>query len=230
MMEQAFCRGFSARYAALFSLRPFRTGVQKMVIAGRLAAGLLVLVLAGCGGGAPLPTPASSTLPSEYRIGPSDSLQIMVWHNPDLSLTVPVRPDGRISVPLVQDVYALGKTPMELAAEVQQKLKQFVSDPQVTVIVEGFAGPFEQQVRVIGEAAKPQALPYRANMTLLDLVIEAGGLTKFAAGNRAVIVRTINGEQHTYNVHLDSLINDGEIKYNAPVEPGDILIIPQTYF
>ena len=201
-----------------------------MVIASRLAAGVLVLALAACGGTS-LPTPPASTaLPSEYRIGPSDSLQIVVWHNPDLSLVVPVRPDGRISVPLVQDVYALGKTPMELAAEVQQKLKQYVADPQVTIIVQNFVGPFAQQVRVIGEAAKPEAVPYRANMTLLDLVIQAGGLTKFAAGNRAVIVRTVNGEQHTYNVHLDSLINDGNIEYNAPVEPGDILIIPQTYF
>jgi polysaccharide export outer membrane protein len=153
-----------------------------------------------------------------------------VWRNPELSLTVPVRPDGRISIPLVQDVYALGKTPMELGSEVQEKLKQFITDPQVTIIVQTFLGPFPQQVRVIGEAEKPLAVPYRANMTLLDLMIQVGGLTKFAAGDRSVIIRTINGEEHSYPVHLGSLINDGKIEYNAPVEPGDILIIPQTYF
>jgi polysaccharide export outer membrane protein len=193
--------------------------------------GILLLALVGCGGGGP-PPPASTSaaLPAEYRIGPGDQLQIFVWHNPDLSLAVPVRPDGRISIPLVQDVYALGKTPMELSADVQEKLKQFVTDPQVTIIVESFVGPFPQQVRVIGEAEKPAAVPYRANMTLLDLMIQVGGLTRFAAGNRAVIIRTTNGEEHTYPIHLSSLINDGEIKYNAPVEPGDILIIPQTYF
>jgi len=201
-----------------------------MVTTGRLAAGVVLLALVGCAGGQSMPASIPATVPSEYRIGPGDQLQIFVWRNPDLSVTVPVRPDGRISIPLVQDVYVLGKTPMELGAEVKEKLKQFVTDPQVTIMVQNFVGPFSQQVRVIGEAAKPQAVPYRANMTLLDLMIQVGGLTKFAAGNRAVIVRTINGEEHTYSVHLGSLINDGDIKYNTPVEPGDVLIIPQTYF
>jgi polysaccharide export outer membrane protein len=130
----------------------------------------------------------------------------------------------------VQDIFVYGKTPTELSAEITDKLKEFVTNPQVTVIVESFVGPFAQQVRVIGEATKPSAVPYRANMTLLDLMVQVGGLTKFAAGNRAVLVRTVNGQQTTYPVYLSSLINDGEIKYNASVEPGDILIIPQTYF
>ena len=130
----------------------------------------------------------------------------------------------------MQDVVALDKTPVQLGAEIQQKLKKFVQDADVTVIVQSFVGPFTQQVRVIGEASKPAAVPYRANMTVLDVMIQVGGLTKFAAGNRAVIVRRVNNEEQTYPVYLNSLINDGEVKYNAPMEPGDILIIPQTYF
>jgi polysaccharide export outer membrane protein len=201
-----------------------------MITVARLVAAALMLVLGGCSGRELPPAADQTGSPSEYRIGPGDALQIFVWRNPELSLTVPVRPDGRISIPLVQDVDAFNKTPMELGAEIQQKLKRFVQDAEVTVIVQSFVGPFTQQVRVIGEASKPAAVPYRANMTVLDVMIQVGGLTKFAAGNRAVIVRRVTGEEHTYPVYLDSLINDGEVKYNAPMEPGDILIIPQTYF
>jgi polysaccharide export outer membrane protein len=201
-----------------------------MLNLARLVAAALILVLGGCSG-RDLPPAADQTgLPPEYRIGPGDSLQVFVWRNPELSVTIPVRPDGRISIPLVQDIVAYNKTPMELGAEIQQKLKQFVQDAEVTVIVQSFVGPFTQQVRVIGEASKPAAVPYRANMTVLDVIIQVGGLTKFAAGNRAVIVRRVNNEEQTYPVYLNSLINDGEVKYNAPMEPGDILIIPQTYF
>ena len=196
----------------------------------RLAAAAMVVVLGGCSS-RELPPPSDQTaLPAEYRIGPGDTLELFVWRNPELSVTVPVRPDGRISIPLVQDVVALNKTPMQLGAEIQQKLKQFVQDANVTVIVQSFVGPFAQQVRVIGEAEKPAAIPYRANMTALDVIIQVGGLTKFAAGNRAIIVRRVNGEERTYPVYLNSLINDGEVQYNAAMEPGDILIIPQTYF
>jgi polysaccharide export outer membrane protein len=157
-------------------------------------------------------------------------LDVFVWQNPKLSVVVPVRPDGKISVPLVNDIVAVGKTPTELGNEIQDHLKKYVKDPRVTVIVESFVGPFSQQVRVIGEAAVPQAVPYRANMTLLDVMISVGGLTKFAAGNRAVIVRRVKGELHSYPVKLDSLIRDGEITYNVRMQPGDILIIPQSYF
>jgi polysaccharide export outer membrane protein len=201
-----------------------------MITVARLVAAALILVLGGCSGRELPPAADQTGSPPEYRIGPGDALQIFVWRNPELSLTVPVRPDGRISIPLVQDVVAFDKTPMELGAEIQQKLKRFVQDAEVTVIVQSFVGPFTQQVRVIGEASKPAAVPYRANMTVLDVMIQVGGLTKFAAGNRAVIVRRVTGEEHTYPVYLDSLINAGDVKYNAPMEPGDILIIPQTYF
>ena len=201
-----------------------------MVTVARWAAAALILVLGGCSTRELPPTADQTGLPPEYRIGPGDSLEIFVWRNPELTITLPVRPDGRISIPLVQDVVALDKTPTQLGAEIQQKLKEFVQDAEVTVIVQSFVGPFTQQIRVIGEAEKPAAVPYRANMTVLDLMIQVGGLTKFAAGNRAVIVRHVNGGEQTYPVYLNSLINDGEVKYNAPMEPGDILIIPQTYF
>ena len=165
-----------------------------------------------------------------YLIGPGDNLDIFVWQNPQLSVKVPVRPDGKISIPLVQDVAAVGRTPAALAHEVTEKLKAYVKDPNVTVIVSSFVGPFSQQIRVIGEAAKPQALPYRSNMTILDVMIEVGGLTRFAAGDRSVVVRNIAGHQQTIRARLDSLINDGDVKDNIAMRPGDIVIIPQRYF
>lgn len=198
----------------------------------RAAAAALMLLVAACSG-QPTNIPestAANAAPADYRIGPGDQLQVFVWRNQELTVTVAVRPDGKISVPLIQDVSAIGKTPEQLAREIESKLKTYVNDPKVTVIVQSFVGPFSQQVRVIGEAAKPQAVPYRAHMTLLDVMIQVGGLTKYAAGNRAVIVRKTGNEEHTYPVYLDSLINSGEVKYNVPMQPGDILIIPQTYF
>jgi polysaccharide export outer membrane protein len=192
----------------------------------------VVLIVTGCGGAPPLPpAPPASSLPSaEYRIGPGDALNIFVWRNPELTLTVPVRPDGRLSIPLVEDVVAIGKTPTTLAREFEQLLSKYVKEPLVTVIVEGFVGPIPDQIRVIGEAAQPRSLPYRADMTLLDLMIAVGGLTKYAAGNDSVIIRTAQGEQNTYSVHLNSLIRDGEIENNVALRPGDILIIPQRLF
>jgi polysaccharide export outer membrane protein len=192
----------------------------------------VVLIVAGCGGAPPLPpAPPASSLPSaEYRIGPGDSLNIFVWRNPELTLTVPVRPDGRLSIPLVEDVVAIGKTPTSLAREFEQRLSKYVKEPLVTVIVENFVGPIPEQIRVIGEAAQPRALPYRADMTVLDVMIAVGGLTKYAAGNDSVIIRTAQGEQNTYSVHLNSLIRDGEIENNVALRPGDILIIPQRWF
>lgn len=205
-----------------------------MASIARLAAVILMFALAACAGQPPvIPTSSAAgpnAAPADYKIGPGDQLQVFVWRSPELTVSVPVRPDGKISIPLVQDVSAIGKTPMELAKEIEGRLKQFVNDPKVTVIVQSFVGPFSQQVRVIGEAAKPQAVPYRAHMSLLDVMIQVGGLTKFAAGNRAVIVRKVDGKEHSYPVYLSSLINDGEVQYNTPMQPGDILIIPQTYF
>lgn len=167
---------------------------------------------------------------SDYRIGPGDLLNVVVWHNAELSGPVPVRPDGRISIPLVGDVVAAGKTPMDLANELKDKLKPFVKDPLVTVTPTQFVGPIARQVRVIGEAAQPRAIPYSSNMTLLDVMIAAGGLTRYADGDRAEIVRNENGVQKTYHVHLDSLIRDGDVSQNVAIQPGDILIIPQRFF
>ncbi|HXC11877.1 MAG TPA: XrtA/PEP-CTERM system exopolysaccharide export protein [Stellaceae bacterium] len=197
------------------------------------AAGLTaVLVVAGCHNAPPLPpAPPASALPSnEYIIGPGDKLTIFVWRNPELSISVDVRPDGRLSIPLVEDVVAIGKTPTQLARELEQRLSKYIKEPVVTVIAQGFVGPFSEQVRVIGEAAEPRALPYRTDMTVLDAMIEVGGLTRYAAGNDSVIVRTANGKQFTYAVHLDSLIRDGDVSSNVSLQPGDILIIPERLF
>ena len=191
-----------------------------------------VLTQAGCGGAPELPpAPPAASLPSaEYRIGPGDNLNIFVWRNPELTVTVPVRPDGRVSIPLVEDVVAIGKTPTALAREYEKRLAKYIKEPLVTVIVEGFVGPIPDQVRIIGEAAQPRALPYRADMTVLDAMIAVGGLTRYAAGNDSVLIRTANGEQTTYSVHLSSLIRDGDVSSNVALQPGDILIIPQRLF
>jgi len=167
---------------------------------------------------------------SDYRIGPGDMLNVVVWKNPDVSGQIPVRPDGRISLPLVGDVTAAGKTPMALADELKDKLKPYIKDPLVTVTPTQFVGPVARQIRVIGEAAQPRAIPFTSNITVLDVMIDVGGLTKYADGDRAVIVRVENGKQQTYHVHLDSLIRDGDVSQNVSMQPGDILIIPQRFF
>src|SRR5437764_7621782 len=144
-----------------------------------------------------------------YLIGPGDSLYVFVWRNPELSLTVPVRPDGRFSMPLVEDVVAIGRTPTELAGDIKRRLATYIKDPAVTVMPVSFIGPFDEQVRVVGEAVTPRALPFRANMTVLDAMIQVGGLTKYAAGDRARLVRNTPGTQDTYSLRLDSLLNYG---------------------
>jgi polysaccharide biosynthesis/export protein len=203
----------------------------------RAIAALLVgtVVLTACGSDRSEYEEANAVLPvntpgPDYLIGPGDNLQIFVWRNPELTATVPVRPDGRISVPLVEDMPAVGKTPTMLARDVEQVLKQYVQEPIVNVIVTGFVGPFGQQIRVVGEAAKPQAISFRANMSVLDVMIDVGGLTRFAAGNRAVIVRKVDGKDEEQRVRLDDLIKDGDVSANVKMLPGDILIIPQSYF
>lgn len=198
----------------------------------RVTSLVAVLALAGCHGAPPLPpAPPASALPSaQYIIGAGDTLNIFVWRNPELSISVPVRPDGRMSLPLVEDVVATGKTPTTLARELEQRLSKYIKEPVVTVIATGFVGPFTEQVRVIGEAETPRAIPYRTEMTALDAMIAVGGLTRYAAGDNSVIVRTVAGRQYTYAVHLDSLIKDGDISSNVALQPGDILIIPQRLF
>ena len=165
-----------------------------------------------------------------YLVGPGDGLNIFVWRNPDLSRSVTVRPDGRVSIPLVEDLEVTGKTPTELARKIEKELSVYVKDPIVTVIVSGFLGPYSQQVRVIGEASQPRALPYRENMTLLDLMIAVGGLTEFASGNRSTITRIIDGRQEQIKVRIEDLIKDGDISANVDLLPGDILIIPESWF
>jgi polysaccharide export outer membrane protein len=205
----------------------------------RVLGAALLLTLAGCGTGmfgdhAPPPVVEKSTVkvPDEYIIGSGDQLSIFVYHNPDLSEGgVAVRPDGKISTPLIEDIVAAGKTPTQLAREIEQRLTKYIQDPNVTVIVRGFVGPADRQVRVIGEATDPIAIPYRDHMTLLDVMIATKGLTKYAAGNRAVIVRMDgDGKTQTIKVRLSDLIKDGDITQNIAMSPGDTLIIPQSWF
>jgi len=176
------------------------------------------------------PAPAQAATPDyRYVIGPLDSVNIVVWRNPELSMSVTVRPDGRISTPLIDDLPAIGRNPSDLARDVEKALAKYIRDPVVTVIVGGFNGPYSEQIRIIGEAAKPQALPYRQDMTILDLMIVVGGLTDFADGNRAVLIRgKENGKQYT--VRLKDLLKRGDISANVDVKPGDVLIIPQSWF
>ena len=166
----------------------------------------------------------------EYRIGPGDSVQIFVWDHPDLSLGVQVRPDGEISTPLVEDLQAAGKTPTELARDIERVLSEYVRSPVVTVIMQGFQGEVEQQVRVVGQAAQPQAIQYREGMTVLDVMIEVGGLAEFAAGNRAKLVRKIDGRSIDIRVRLNDLLNNGKLEENVRMLPGDVLIIPESVF
>jgi polysaccharide export outer membrane protein len=167
---------------------------------------------------------------SEYKIGPGDTLQIFVWNQPELTVTVPVRPDGMISTPLISGVPAAGKTPPQLAKDLEVALAEFVRNPTVSVMVTGFVGTYADQIRVVGQAAKPQALAYNANMTLLDVMIAVGGLAEFAAGNRAVIVRQEGAKQTRMPVRISDLIDDGDISANVPMRPGDVLIIPESRF
>jgi len=165
-----------------------------------------------------------------YLVGPGDSVNIVVWRNPELSMSVPVRPDGKITTPLVEDLPASGKTATQLARAIETELAKYIQSPVVTVIVTGFIGPYSQQVRVIGEAARPQALPYRENMTLLDVMIAVGGITDFAAGNKASILRTDGGKRQQYGVRLIDLVKGGDLSANVGMRPGDILVIPQSFF
>jgi polysaccharide biosynthesis/export protein len=167
----------------------------------------------------------------EYIIGPGDKLNIVVYENPQLSVSLPVRPDGRISMPLVPDVVAAGQTPTALGRTLEQRLAKYEKDTNVTVMVTDFFGPFDRQIRVIGEATQPEAITYREHMSLLDVMILTKGLTRFAAGNRSVIVRkTADGQAVRINVRLSDLINDGDLSQNIEMQPGDTLIIPQTWF
>jgi len=168
---------------------------------------------------------------AQYVIGAGDQLGISVYRAPELSVpSLPVRPDGRISMPLIPDIVAAGKTPTQLGKEIESRMKEYVKDPIVTVMVSNFIGPFSRQVRVIGAATEPMAIPYRDHMTVLDVMIVTKGLTKFAAGNRAIIVRQNGDRRDTIKVRLGDLLKDGDIEQNVEMLPGDTLIIPETWF
>jgi len=199
-----------------------------------LAVAALVVILIGLGGCASEPTttaaPVIEPVQTEYRIGPGDTLQIFVWNHPELSLTVPVRPDGLLSTPLVENVKAEGKTPSELSKDLEAAMGEYVRSPKVNVIVTSFQGSLEDRVRVVGAATQPQALPYRAGMTLIDVMVAVGGLSEFAAGNRAVIVRREGDQQVRISIRLNDLLNRGDISADRPVRPGDVIIIPESRF
>jgi len=195
-----------------------------------MLAAACTLALGGCatrGQQQPVETRVTDT---EYLIGPGDAVNIIVWRNPEVSMSVPVRPDGKITTPLVEDLPAAGKTSTALARDIEKALSKYIQQPVVTVVVTSFLGNYEDQIRVIGQAAKPQALPYRRNMSLMDVMIAVGGTTEFAAGNRASLIRNVDGKQQKYNVRLDDLIKEGDISANVPMRPGDVLVIPESFF
>ena len=197
-----------------------------------VALALSALVLGGCASRAPIVNAAdNSTAPQQdYQIGPGDNVSINVWRNPEVSMTVPVRPDGKITTPLVEDLPAAGKTATELARDIEKALAKFIQQPVVTVIVTGFVGTYGEQIRVIGQAARPQALPYRRDMSLMDVLIAVGGVTEFASGNKASIIRKIDGRLQKMPVRLNDLIKDGDISANMSMRPGDVLVIPESFF
>ena len=186
------------------------------------------LLASGCNSLPRAPAQAAAGQP-DYLIGPGDNVNIVVWRNPELSMSVPVRPDGKITTPLVEDVPATNKTPTELARDLEKALAKYIQAPVVTVIVTGFVGPYSEQIRVIGQATRPQALPYRSHMTLMDVMIAVGGTTDFAAGNRAKLLRTT--EKNTqYGLRIDDLLKSGDLSANVEVRPGDVIVIPESWF
>jgi polysaccharide export outer membrane protein len=210
---------------------PHQTSVSILRRAGGLVAVLFAAALmSACSTNKYPAAPAVAATPDyKYLIGPLDSLSIVVWRNPELSLSVPVRPDGRISTPLVEDLVAQGRNPTDLARDIEKALSKYTRDPVVTVMVTGFVGAASEQVRVIGEATRPAAIPYRQYMTVLDVMIAVGGLTDFADGNGAVLVRS-KDEGRSYGVRLKDLVKRGDISANVEMRPGDVLIIPQSWF
>lgn len=214
--------------------------LNKTIVA--LAIGVSATSLAGCastGGSSGQSLPAASFVGNseneaseKYIIGALDELTVFVWRNPELGAKVQVRPDGRITTPLISDMVAVGKTPGQLADEIKAVLTQYIEDPRVSVMIDKFQGTFSQQIRVVGATEKPASLPYRANMTLLDAMIEVGGLSQYAAGNRARLVRQdrSSGKQVEYDLKISSLLRRGDTRANVRLEPGDVIIIPESMF
>jgi polysaccharide export outer membrane protein len=173
---------------------------------------------------------AAQTSTPDYVIGPGDNLSVFVYRSPELSMAVPVRPDGRISLPLVADIVAAGRTPVDLAKQIEERLREYVREPNVTVIVTSFVGPTSRLVRIVGEAAQPRSIPFREGMTVLDALIESGGLTRFASGNRARLIRRETGTDQVIPLRLADLLRDGDISQDLPLRPGDTVVIPQGWF
>lgn len=197
-----------------------------------MSSAVVAALLGGCALFSPDFPPAPAVAASDdysYIIGAGDTLNIIVWRNPELSLSVPVRPDGKLTAPLVDELFVQGKNSTEVARDVEKQLARYVRDPVVTVIVTAFVGPYSEQIRVIGQAARPQFLPYKMKMTLLDVMIAVGGLTDYADGNGATILRTSEGNKR-YSVRLKDLVKRGDISSNVEMKPGDVLIIPQSWF
>lgn len=193
----------------------------------------LLAIVAGCATQPDYPpAPAKSAAGAEwsYLLGPGDSVNVFVWGNPEVSGSFPIRPDGKMTMNLVEDLPASGKTPTQLAREIEKILARYIQDPIVTVIVAGGTGPYSQQIRVVGEAAKPQTLNYRENMSLIDVMITVGGITDFAAGNKASILRVTDGKAQQFTVRLEDLVKAGDISANVEMQPGDVLIIPESWF
>ncbi len=190
------------------------------------------LALTGCGGSHPEVPEAMRNIDVEYDyvLGPGDAVSIFVWGNDELSTGGSIRPDGKLTTPLVEDLQASGKTATQLARDIEEAYSEYVRDPVVSVIVSGFRGVPEQAIRVLGEATSPKRIPYRKHMTLLDLIVAAGGLTPYAAGNKSVLIRTVDGKQKTFRLRLDDLVREGDITANLSMMPGDIIIIAESWF
>ena len=193
---------------------------------------LAVAAMAGCSSTPSYPPAPERTgqFDWNYLIGPGDSVQVFVWRNPEVSGSFPIRPDGKMTMNLIEDMQASGKTPTQLARDIEKALAKYIQEPIVTVIMGGGIGPFDQQIRVIGEAAKPQALSFREKMSLIDLMIAVGGITDFAAGNKAYILRTVDGKQERLGVRLEDLLKAGDVSSNVDMKPGDVLVVPESLF
>lgn len=207
-------------------IKPFRMGLM----------GLGAALLVGCANyekpeypELPVAT-ADAQYSTRYRIAPGDSVKIFVWRNPEVSTSVPVRPDGLLSAPLLEEIPAAGKTPAELARDLEAELSTYLRDPLVTVIIEGFQGTYSEKIRIVGESRNPTSLLYRDSMTLLDVMVETGGLTDYADGNSATLVRVVDGNQEQFALRLDDLVRDGDITANVDMIPGDIIIIPEAWY
>jgi polysaccharide biosynthesis/export protein len=202
----------------------------ELLLVGWLLLSPLIISCASAPTPAPSPTPAEAkTSDSNYIIGPGDTLEVFVWRNPELTVTVPVRPDGKISTPLVEDMVAVGKTPPQLARDMEKVLSEYVKEPKVNIILTT-AKSERNQVQVVGQVLKPAALPYREGMRVLDAILEVGGLTQFASGNRSHIVRVENGKEKHIKVKVADLVNSGDVSQNLLLKSGDVLVVPQSIF